>query len=437
MVKKTFYITTAIDYPSGKPHLGHAYEKICADVLARWHRLRGEDVFFLTGTDEHGKKIQTKAKESGLTPKQYVDQMVKSFKELCKELNISHDRFIRTTDKDHEKVSQMLFENAYKKGEIYKGFYEGKYCVDCETYYTDRELENGCCPVHQKEVETLKEESYFFKMGKYEKQIIDFHKKSKVSILPLFRKNEIQNRLRGGLIDLSVSRTSFKWGIPVPFDKKHVIYVWFDALINYLSGINYPKKEYEKYWDNVIHIIGKDILWHHTAIWDSILLSAGIKPTKTVFAHGFINIAGEKMSKSRGTVVDPLELTKKYGTDTLRYFFMREIPFGDDGNFSEEALVNRHNNELANDLGNLLNRTTNMINKYFKGQVPKGKNELINKLEFEKIDTAIEDLDINSALSDIWKFINQCNKYINDAKPWELANKDEKRLSLVLRLVNN
>jgi len=335
-----FYITTAIDYPSGKPHLGHAYEKICADCIARWHRLLGEDVFFLTGTDEHGSKIAKRAKEAGKSPEKYVDEMVVFFKELCEKLEISNDRFIRTTDKDHVKVARGIFKAIFDRGEIYLGKYSGWYCPECETFYTEKDLRNGNCPVHGKAAEWVSEESYFFKMSKYDEMVLGHLENKPESVLPLGKRKEIINRVREGLNDLSVSRVNVPWGIKVPVDEKHTQYVWMDALINYVSGVGAfppePKGGLAKFWPADIHLIGKDILWHHTAIWFSILMAAGIELPKTVFVHGFINTdSGEKMSKSRGTVIDPAEIAGRYGPDVLRYFLLREIPFGQDGNFSE------------------------------------------------------------------------------------------------------
>ncbi|MDP4012615.1 MAG: methionine--tRNA ligase [Candidatus Nanoarchaeia archaeon] len=418
-----FYITTAIDYPSGSPHLGHAYEKICTDIIARWKRLKGDDVFFLTGTDEHGQKIQKKAEEAGKTPKQYVDQTVKKFQELCKKLNISNDRFIRTTDKDHEKVAQELLQTVYDKGDIYKGEYEGLYCTDCETYYLEKDLNGNKCPIHDKKVENVKEESYFFKMSKYQDKFLKHLEKNQDFIRPESKRNEIINRIKEGVRDLSVSRTSFNWGVPVPFDKKHVQYVWFDALSNYISGIDYPNgKNFKKYWPADIHVIGKDIVWHHTMIWCSMLLSAGIDLPKMVFVHGFINLKGEKLSKAKGIIVDPIELTNKYGSDALKYYLIKNVPFGDDGDFSEEALISSVNNELANDLGNLVSRSLAMTEKYYGGKVPKGKNEL--NFDIKRIETLLDNLELTQGLSEIWKLVNELNKYVNDKKPWEVENKD-------------
>lgn len=423
---KKFYITTAIDYPSGKPHLGHAYEKICADCIARWHRLLGEEVFFLTGTDEHGSKIQRKAQEAGKKPRAYVDEMAVFFKKLCEKLEISNDRFIRTTDSDHVKVAQEIFKKIFGKGEIYLGNYSGWYCSECETFYMEKDLKEGNCPTHGKKAEWISEESYFFKMSKYTKMVLEHLEKDKACILPEGKRKEMINRVKEGLNDLSVSRANVEWGIPVPINKKHTQYVWMDALLNYISGIDYPKKEFEKFWPADIHLIGKDILWHHSAIWFSILMAAGIELPKTVFVHGFINTeSGEKMSKSKGTVIDPIEIADKYSTDALRYFLLREIPFGQDGNFSEEALKERLNNELANELGNLVNRTIVMVEKYCKGVVPKGSTgkELQKKLKLEKIEKHMKELELHHALAEIFSFAGACNQFINEKQPWKQEEK--------------
>jgi len=423
MAKEKFYITTAIDYPSYFPHLGHAYEKTCADVIARWNRLLGKEVFFLTGTDEHGLKIQRAAEKAGKTPKEFVDAQVKHFQKMCRLWNISNNRFIRTTEKEHEKISQEIFKKIFEKGEIYLGEYEGLYCADCETFYTEKDLRGGNCPIHGKPCEQVKEESYFFKMSNYTQKVLEYLEKNPESVLPKGKKTEIINRVKEGLRDLSVSRTSFDWGIPVPVNKKHVQYVWMDALINYLSGIDYPSgKNFKRFWPADVHLIGPDIIWHHTAIWYSILMAAEIPLPKTVFAHGFIKTkTGEKMSKSKGTIVDPLALAEKYPVDALRYFLLREIPFGQDGSFSEEALKERLNNELANELGNLLNRTIVMVEKYFNGKIPAAKTDpvLQKKLALEKIEKHLNAFEFHFALNEIFSFITACNQFINEKKPWE------------------
>lgn len=425
---KKFYITTAIDYPSGLPHMGHAYEKVCADVLARWHRLLGEKVFFQTGLDEHGLKIQRCADKANMDPQSYVDMMSDNFKRLCEVYNISYDNFIRTTDSKHVKFCQKQLSKIKKKGDIYKKDYEGLYCVECETFYTDKDLVDGKCPVHMKKCELVKEESYFFRMSKYQKRVEDYIKKG--YILPDERGKFLLSRLKKeGLKDLSISRTNFKWGIPLPFDKKHYAYVWYDALWNYVSGV-----EGKKFWPADLHVIGHDILWHHSAIWLSMLFAAGVKPPKNVFVHGFINAeGGVKMSKSLGNVVNPMEIASRYTVDSIRYFLIREIPFGLDGAFSEKALIARHNNELANDLGNLLSRTLSMMEKYFEGVVPaKAKDDLSEYLDVKSINAAMSRLEMHVALAEIWKFVNHANKYVNDNEPWTLASSNRKRLAEVM-----
>jgi len=430
------------------PIFGHAYEKITADCIARWHRLLGEEVFFLTGTDEHGSKIAKKAAEAGKEPQKYVDDMVGFFQNLCEKLNISYDRFIRTTDEDHIKNSQEIFKKIAEKEEIYLGKYSGWYCSDCETFYTEKDLVEGKCPTHDKKAEWISEESYFFKMSAYTKKVLDYLEKNSNSVLPSGKRKEIINRVKEGLQDLSVSRVNVSWGISVPINNAHFMYVWTDALINYVSGVQVgvmpnKKDDLQRFWPADVHIIGKDILWHHTAIWYSILMAAGIELPKTVFVHGFINTAsGEKMSKSSGTVVDPVELSERFGSDVLRYFFLREIPFGQDGNFSEEALKDRLNNELANELGNLVNRTIVMVEKYNKGAVPKASTyaTLQKKLKLEKIEKLMEKLELHHAIAEIFAFVSACNQFINEKEPWKLEGsaRDEVLYSLAdsLRIIS-
>lgn len=441
MAKKTFYITTAIDYPNGPPHVGHLYEKTIADALARWHRQLGEDVFFLTGTDEHGQKNYKTAKEQGITPMQLMEKNVPIFKELCKKANISNDRFIRTTEKEHEKVCQEIFLKLKANGDIYKAAYEGLYCTGCERYYTEKELEDGLCPIHKKKPEVLKEDTYFFKMSRYQDKLIKHIEQHPDFIQPESKRNEIINRLKEPLRDLCVSRpvTSLPWGIPVPDDPNQVLYVWLDALLNYISGVDYPDgKDFKKYWPADVHIIGKDISWFHTVIWPCELMSAGIELPITVHCHGFINLGGEKLSKSRGIVVDPIRLLDDYGTDPVRYFFLKEIAAGEDGNFSYEALVERSNSDLADVLGNLLQRVTVLTHKNFEGKIPKpGKFEsidekLIKESEiFEEVNELMHKYEWNRAADKIWNFIRSCNKYINDTEPWKLKDSKE-RLGTIL-----
>ena len=420
---KTFYITTAIVYPNSDPHVGFAYEQICSDAIARWHRLLGEEVHFLTGSDEHGAKIAAAAKAQGKTPQAFADEQVKKFIEIAKTLNLTHSRFIRTTDKDHEKTVKKIFQKVFDKGDIYKGTYSGLYCVGCETFLTEKDLVEGKCPLHQAVPQVLEEENYFFRLSKYEKQILSLLENDFFE--PKDRVKELVNRIRqNDLQDLSVSRpkTNVAWGIECPFDKNQTIYVWFDALLNYVSGAK-AKKDF---WPADLHIIGKEISWFHCVIWPAMLLSAGIKLPKKVFAHGWLTVNGKKMSKSLGNVINPDFLCKKYGTDILRYHLIREIPFGSDGDFSEAALKTRNNNELANELGNLINRTLTLIEKSCNGKIPKAKTsrELAEKLNLKKIEEHMEKLELHSALSEIFAFISACNKFVNDKAPWKLQGKE-------------
>lgn len=418
---KKFYITTAIDYPSGRFHLGHAYEKICTDVLARWKKLKGYQVHFSTGTDCHGLKIQRKAEEARKTPLQFVTELSFQFKELCKVLNISYDDFIMTTEKRHEKVVLGILKKLEENGDICKGDYKGLYCVDCETYYTEKDLVDGNCPVHKKKCELIKEKTYFFKLSKYQKRIIEAIKKNDL-IWPDKKKNEILNRLKVPLRDLSISREKVEWGIPLPFEKELTVFVWVDALINYLTTIDYPNRKFKDFWP-AVHIIGPDIVWHHTAIWYSILLALGLKLPKVV-VHGFINLEGEKLSKARGITIDPIYLANKYSTDSLRYFLVRTIPFGQDGDFSEKTLVERHNSELADKLGNLVSRVSSLAEKY---GIVKCENKLIKKLKEKEIEKKMENFELDKALELIFAFIDNCNEYVQKNKIWSEESKDRKK----------
>ncbi len=421
---KKFYITTAIDYVNFAPHVGHAYEKIIADIIARWRRLKGEDVYFLTGTDENAQKNVKAAKEAKIEIKKFVEINSLKFKELCKKLDISYNDFIRTTEERHVKVAKDIFRYVYEKGDIYKGFYEGYYCLGCEEFKTDKDLVNGKCPEHNKEPEWLKEESYFFRLSKYKDKILNLVK-SKNFIIPENRRNEIIFRLENDVLkDLSVSRTKLDWGIKTPIDDEHFIYVWYDALLNYYSAVKSKNKE--KYWPADVHLIGKGINWFHSVIWPGILFSANIKQPKTILVHGYLTVNGNKIGKSLGNIIDPLYLVEKYDVDSLRYYLVREIPFGDDGDFSETALKNRINNELANDLGNLVSRVLTLAEKNFNGRLKKGKidNKLSENLDVEKIDELMDKFELHNALNEIWKFINSCNKHINDEKLWEKKGKD-------------
>jgi len=412
--KTKFYITTAIDYPNAEPHIGHAYQKIVADALARWHKLQGEDVFFLTGTDEHGKKIQESAEKVGKTPKKFVDELALKFQEAWKLLNVEPNRFIRTTDADHEKLVQEVIEKCNKNGDIYKGKYEGLYCVGCEAYYTEKDAPNCVCPLHNRKLERIEEESYFFKLSKYQKFLLDLYKKNPEFLLPDERRNEITNRVKEGLKDLSISRTSFKWGIPFPGDKKHIVYVWFDALFNYVSGAG--KKQ--EYWPANVHLLGKDNSWFHAVYWPAFLKSAGYELPKTVFVHGFLSFNGQKISKSLGNAISPVTLVEKYGADSVRYFVLRNFAFaeGNDGDFSEKVLVERHNSELADKLGNLVSRVSALAEKY---GTEKTKNSLLKTLKLKEIEKHLENFEVDKALNEIFAFIDKTNEYIQNKKPWE------------------
>lgn len=438
---KKFYITTAIDYPSAPPHIGHAYEKICADAIARWHRQKGDDVFFSTGTDEHGQKIQRRALEANEKPQTYAERMSKKFIGLCEKLNISNDIFLRTTQSRHMEIVQEIFKKIYEKGDIYKGFYEGLYCVDCEAFYVEKDLKDGLCPTHNKKAEKIKEESFFFKMSKYQTKILQYFEDNKDFIKPDFRRNEVINRIKDGIRDLSVSRSNLDWAIPVPMDEKLAIFVWFDALVNYISALDYPAERFKKYWPADIHLIGKDILWFHAVVWPAILLAADIELPRQIFVHGFINIKGEKISKSKGETIDPIELADKYGQDALRYFLLREFSFGEDGDFSESALIKRANSDLANDIGNLLNRTLTMVEKYFSGLIPPGvasENSVLKSAAKDLPDNFngfMQEYNFSEGLRIVFEFINIANKYIEDSKPWEMS-KNNKKDSLAHFLYN-
>ena len=447
MENKKFYITTPIYYPSDNFHIGHCYTTIIADSIARFKRLSGYDTFFLTGTDEHGQKIEKKAKECGVTPKEYVDKIVDNAKDLWASLNISYDKFIRTTDKEHEEVVQKIFKKLYDQGDIYKGEYKGLYCTPCESFWTETQLdENGNCPDCHREVHEVKEEAYFFKLSKYQAWLEEFLDSHPDFIEPTSRKNEmINNFIKPGLSDLCVSRTSFKWGVPVSFDEKHVVYVWIDALSNYISALGYLTDDdtlFKKYWPADLHIVGKEIVRFHTIIWPIMLKALDLPLPKKVFGHGWLVIDGGKISKSLGNYKDPREYINAYGVDAVRYYALREVPFGSDGNFSEEALVTRTNSDLANILGNLVNRTIGMVNKYFDGKVTNTKiYEDIDKdlIEYatslkENVTTLVDNLELSNAIDKIFDLFRKCNKYIDDVTPWILAKDESKteRLECIL-----
>lgn len=420
--KGKFYVTTPIYYVNDVAHIGHAYTTIAADILARWHRLKGEEVLFLTGTDEHGEKVEAAAVKIGKTPQEFVDSVVVRFEEVWKKLNISYDDFIRTTEKRHEKVVAELVKKINENGDIYKGEYEGWFCIPCESFWTDFQLKNGKCPECGRDVQKLKEESYFFRLGKYQEKLLKFYEDNPEFLSPQFRAQEIISRVKGGLKDLSITRSALKWGIPFPLDKKHVVYVWFEALTNYISALGWPGKKFKKFWPADVHLVGKEINWFHSVIWPAMLFSAGIEPPKKVYAHGWWTVEGKKMSKSIGNVIDPVDVAEKYSSDILRYFLIREIPFGEDGDYSEKALIARINGELVADLGNLIYRVLSLVEK-FDGKFV-GKDELSSKLNLKKIDVHMERLELTAALGEIWNFTHVANKYINDKAPWKLKGKE-------------
>lgn len=438
-----FYITTPIYYVNDVPHLGHAYTTIACDTLARYYRQKGVKTFFLTGTDEHGQKIQKAASEKGLSPKELADKTHLAFKNLWEKLNISYDRFIRTTDEDHIKAVQNIFQVCYENGDIYLWEYESYYCVGCEEFKTETEIKDYDykCPIHLKECEKVKEESYFFRLSKYTDRLLDMYEKNPTFIQPDFRKNEIVSFVKQGLKDLSVSRRRDRvsWGIPVPFDENHTIYVWFDALTNYLTAVGYPDNLTD-FWPADIHVVGKDILRFHAVYWPAFLMSAGLELPKKVFAHGWWTVEGHKMSKSLGNVVDPFKACDRYGVDQLRYFLMREVPFGLDGDFSDTGIVNRINSDLANDLGNLLSRSLTMVHKFQDGYVhgPSRTDNIQEEYKgiylktLDSFDNHMRNLEFSKALEEVWQFIDWLNKYIVKVEPWKLNKEDREYLKTVL-----
>mgnify|MGYP004463150405 FL=1 len=446
MNKEKFYITTPIYYPSANFHIGHCYTTIIADAIARYKRLTGYDVFYLTGTDEHGLKIQKKAEEVGITPQEYVDDIVENSKDLWKRLNISYDKFIRTTDKEHVECVQKIFEKLYNQGDIYKGEYKGLYCTPCESFWTETQLVDGKCPDCGREVNEVSEEAYFFKLSKYQDRLVKFYDEHPTFIEPESRKNEMLNNfIKPGLDDLCVSRTTFNWGVPVTFDNKHVVYVWIDALSNYISALGYLSDDdslFKRYWPANLHIVGKEIVRFHTIIWPIMLMALDLPLPEKVFGHGWLVINGGKISKSLGNYKDPREYIDSYGVDAVRYFVLREVPFGSDGSFSEDALISRTNGDLANILGNLVNRTIGMANKYFDGVITNTnvKEDIDDALIKEAIDLKnvvndyMDKLEVSKAITSIFDLLRNCNKYIDETMPWVLAKDETKkdRLNTVL-----
>jgi methionyl-tRNA synthetase len=434
---RTFYVTTPIYYPNDVPHIGHGYTTVAADFLARYHRMKGDDVLFLTGTDEHGQKIQRTAQEAGKDPQTFVDEMAPRWRETWDRLEISFDDYIRTTEDRHTVAVTKLLEAVHDNGrdDIYLGTYEGLYCVSCEAYYTEDELVDGLCPIHHRPVERMSEENYFFRLSAYADRLLDHYTRTPSAVAPDVRRNEVLALIKGGLRDFSISRTSFDWGIPLPWDPKHITYVWFDALTNYVTAAGYGTDEerFDRYWP-AVHLIGKDIIRFHAVYWPAMLMAAGVEPPRQVFAHGFLTVGGQKMSKTNATGIHPFQLIDHFGVDSYRYFFMREIQFGQDGNFSWEAMVERHNADLANGLGNLASRVLAMLASNTGGAVPDANDPaeagalpgLVDEV-VARYDRAMEELALSQALAAVWDVVGEANRYLVERAPWALAKDPSKR----------
>ncbi len=438
MGRDVFYITTPIYYPNDVPHIGHAYDAVAADVLARFHRLVGDRVFHLTGTDEHGLKLQRAAEAAGMDPQAWVDGMEPQWREVWRRLDIGYDDYIRTTEPRHTEAVQKLLETVHDNGrdDIYLGHYEGWYCVACEAYYTTEELVDGRCPIHDRPVEWLREENYFFRLSAYTDRLIEHYETHPEAVEPEARRNEVLSTVRGGLHDFSISRTSFRWGIPIPWDPRHVCYVWFDALTNYVTAAGYASDPewFAAVWPADIHMIGKDILRFHAIYWPAMLMAAGLEPPRQVWAHGFLTVGGQKMSKTNATGIHPFELLDHFGVDSYRYFFMREIPFGQDGNFSWEAMVERHNADLANGLGNLASRVLAMLGSTFDGVIPKPAAadadadlpSIVDEIA-QRYEALLRDVQITPAVATVWEIVDRANRYLVEKEPWKIAKDPSRR----------
>jgi methionyl-tRNA synthetase len=442
MPKDVFYVTTPIYYPNDVPHIGHAYTTVATDFVARYHRLRGEEVFFLTGTDEHGKKVPQAARDQGLEPQEFVDRMEPRWREVWARLDVAYDDYIRTTEPRHEKAVAKLLTAVYENGrdDIYLGTYEGLYCVSCEAYYTEDELVGGMCPIHGTPVEAMSEENYFFRLSAYQDRLLEHYEAHHEAVEPEARRNEVLSLIKGGLRDFSISRTSFAWGVPLPWDPKHVCYVWFDALTNYITAAGYADdtERFNRMWPADVHFIGKDIIRFHAIYWPAMLMAAGVEPPRQVWAHGFLLVGGEKMSKTRLTGIHPFELVDHFGVDAYRYYFLREIQFGQDGSFSWESMVARYNADLANDLGNLASRVLAMLDQYVEGRVPEppattgpeGRLAGAARAAAAEYDERVLAMDLTGGLAAVWAFVGEVNRYLVEVAPWALAKDEARRAEL-------